>query len=168
MTDTTTTKKPRTQRVYREGNPMSVGPGASTQDGTLPLYECTTCGREVVWATSTRTGRKYLADVYQGQVVRYYVKRSPHKCQDHLAPRARNELHDFAMDWNRATVKTSRAIAAGLKAGAITEAEATAAWAKVDDRVAAAKLVDELDGRPAIEAAGRIRRHLGWSDFPTA
>jgi hypothetical protein len=41
-----------------------VSPGGVRQTGgDLPLYVCNDCGREVVWAESRRTGRRYLANV---------------------------------------------------------------------------------------------------------
>lgn len=61
--------------------------GAVTQDGLLPIYIHLACGRDVVWATSRKTGRKYLVNVYRGQAgQRFYVKHQPHKCQTE-APR---------------------------------------------------------------------------------
>ena len=81
---TTTERKPRTRRVERG---TYADGGSVRQEGPLPLYECTTCGREVVWATSTKTGRKYLVNTYQygeagsyGLHRSYYVKSSPHRC----------------------------------------------------------------------------------------
>lgn len=68
------TKQARTRRG--EG---FAGEGAQRQDGSLPIYICNTCGKEVVWAESRRTGRKYLVSVqrgYKGQ--RFYAKSAPH------------------------------------------------------------------------------------------
>lgn len=65
-----------------QGQPVYTSGGANTQDGNLKLYRCNTCRREVVWATSNNTGRKYLADVYTGQSgARFYVKASAHQCE---------------------------------------------------------------------------------------
>lgn len=155
----TTTKPSRTSRVVRNGFPMSVGPGASAQDGDLPLYQCNTCHGEVVWATSSRTGRKYLCNVYQGTVVRYYVKRSVHQCQDRLVPQARNILHDVAMDWQRSASKRNRAVCLGLHAGVLTEAEATAAFGRIDTTMAVATWIDDLDDQAAVDAYGRLKAH---------
>lgn len=73
--------------AYRNhnNNTTYISGGANYQDGNLKLYVCNTCRREVVWATSTRTGRKYLANVYQGESnARYYVKASAHECKPAL------------------------------------------------------------------------------------
>jgi hypothetical protein len=68
-------------RTRRNPDGMFITGGAQTQDGSLPAYICNTCNAEVVWATSTRTGRKYLVSVYRGyQGQRFYVKRQPHTC----------------------------------------------------------------------------------------
>jgi hypothetical protein len=75
---TTTNRPARTQRNARG---TYASGGAQHQDGKLPIYDCNACGAEVVWATSNRTGRKYLANCYQGMNgTRFYVKASPHKC----------------------------------------------------------------------------------------
>lgn len=58
-----------------------VSDGAVSQDGPLRLAWCKYCKREVVWATSTRTGRKYLVNVSTGQSgARFYMKHNVHKC----------------------------------------------------------------------------------------
>lgn len=90
----TTTKKFRTRRspsgAYASG-------GAVTQDGHLAIYECTTCGNEVVWATSKKTGRKYLVNVRKGMSgTRYYVKANFHKCEEIMA--SREALPDTASE----------------------------------------------------------------------
>ena len=69
------------QRTRRSPDGHSATGGAVRQDGPLPIYICNACGNDVVWATSTKTGRKYLANVYRGYLnQRYYVKRSAHQC----------------------------------------------------------------------------------------
>ena len=57
-----------------------AGQGAVRQNGgTLPVYRCGECYGEVVWATSARTGRKYLANVFSGyHRQRYYIGASLH------------------------------------------------------------------------------------------
>jgi hypothetical protein len=76
--DDTTTKKPA--RTTRVPDRFATG-GAVTQEGSLPLYVCNGCQGEVVWATSARTGRKYLANVWRKtNDARYYMKNDPHKC----------------------------------------------------------------------------------------
>lgn len=61
-----------------------ASPGAVNQHGgSLPLYRCNTCKREVVWAESKRTGRRYLVNAsegYHGQ--RFYVGADIHRCGD--------------------------------------------------------------------------------------
>lgn len=62
------------------GQAIYVGDGAVAQQGPKKLYTCNTCGRDVVWLESKRTGKVYLASVYRGEVVRYYISK-PHVCQ---------------------------------------------------------------------------------------
>jgi hypothetical protein len=60
-----------------------VGPGGVRQHGgTLALYRCNTCGDDVVWAESRRTGQKYLANVSGNSATgsRYYIAASLHDC----------------------------------------------------------------------------------------
>lgn len=74
-------------RTRRSEENIWISGGAVSQDGKLPLYICNTCGHEVVWATSRKTGRKYLVNVYKGQSgARFYVKHRPHNCKTE-APR---------------------------------------------------------------------------------
>lgn len=92
MTSDQPKPEPRTRRAADGG---FAGTGATAQHGgTLPVYVCTRCGKEVVWATSRRTGRKYLANVSHGYLdQRYYVGSSLHSdayCQD-LQDRAAQE-----------------------------------------------------------------------------
>ena len=74
---------PRTTVARDEHNQaLYISGGANTQDGVLKLYVCNTCHRDVVWATSNGTGRKYLANVFRGHLdQRYYVKASAHTCE---------------------------------------------------------------------------------------
>lgn len=74
--------------AYRDetGQEAWVSGGAVAQDGKLKLMVCNTCGGEVVWATSIRTGRKYRVDVSKGESgCRYYAKRNAHDCARRLA-----------------------------------------------------------------------------------
>lgn len=79
---TATMTKPARTRAFRDtqGRCLWIGDGAIAQDDKLQLYVCNTCGGEVVWATSKRTGRKYLVDVCRGEVSRYYRKDLVHDC----------------------------------------------------------------------------------------
>lgn len=57
--------------------------GAVLQEGKLPIYDCLQCGREVVWATSSKTGRKYLVNICgseSGSGRKFYRKDSVHRC----------------------------------------------------------------------------------------
>ena len=65
--------------VIEHGNQVVVYGGKMQQDGGLNLFECGKCGREIVKATSTRTGNKYWCEVfgnYKGG--RFYVKHTLH------------------------------------------------------------------------------------------
>ncbi len=75
--------------------------GGVRQEGSLPTYRCNACGAEVVWATSRKTGRKYLVNVkhgYHGQ--RIYVKADfhPRDCAEQKA----QKLAEFVA-WEQAT-----------------------------------------------------------------
>jgi len=73
----TTTRTTRTTRYPDRW----ASDGAVNQEGSLPLYRCNGCKAEVVWVTSNRTGRKYLASVFQSRSgARFYIKRAPHTC----------------------------------------------------------------------------------------
>lgn len=77
----------RTTAVLNPANgaPIYVGQGAVAQQGNRKLYTCNTCSREVVWLESKRTGKMYLADVYNGEVARYYISK-PHQCRPYAEP----------------------------------------------------------------------------------
>jgi hypothetical protein len=79
----TAAAQPRTRRAPDNGF-ASVG-AVRQVGGTLPVYVCNACDTEVVWATSKRTGRKFLAQVSRGYMQqRYYVAASVHtdeRCQ---------------------------------------------------------------------------------------
>jgi len=86
------TPAPTTAKTRRSPDGAYASTGAVRQHGgSLPIYVCNTCGREVVWATSTRTGRKYLANVAHGYLdQRYYVAASVHgtTCETEMRRRA--------------------------------------------------------------------------------
>ena len=78
-TTTTTTTTIATGRTRRGSGFAS--PGAVRQNGgSLPVQVCNRCGREVVWATSSRTGRKYLVTVSYRRSGggRYYIGSNIH------------------------------------------------------------------------------------------
>ncbi len=74
-----------------DGTPVFAGPGANSQDGRLAVHQCLACESEVVWATSRRTGKRYLCDVGRGYMdQRFYVKASAHfaTCEQTRSERA--------------------------------------------------------------------------------
>lgn len=67
--------EPRTRR----GDGYASTGAVRQHAGKLPIYVCTTCGAEVVWVESTRTGRPYLVTVSKGYLgQRYYVGANVH------------------------------------------------------------------------------------------
>jgi hypothetical protein len=55
--------------------------GAVRQDGPLPITTCDDCGKEMVWATSNRTGKKYRVAITKGYLdQRFYMKNNFHTC----------------------------------------------------------------------------------------
>lgn len=81
----------RTRRyIDAAGRTTYATPGAvrAQVGGDLPIYVCNTCDEQVVWATSARTGGRYLVDVtrgYRGQA--FYRGTDLHRCDDVLARR---------------------------------------------------------------------------------
>jgi hypothetical protein len=79
----TAAAQPRTRRSPDQGF-ASVG-AVRQNAGGLPVYICNACESEVVWATSKRTGRKYMAKVSRGHMQqRYYIGARVHteeQCQ---------------------------------------------------------------------------------------
>ncbi len=62
--------------------------GAVSQDGILAISECKRCGEQIVWATSSRTGKHYPVTVSRGYLgQRFYVNSDIHKCDEVLAKR---------------------------------------------------------------------------------
>lgn len=70
-------------RTHRSPDNTFAGVGAVHQTGgSLPIYICNECGRDVVWAESKRTGRKYLANVSRGYLgQRFYIAANVHDCK---------------------------------------------------------------------------------------
>jgi len=63
------------------GNTKYATGGAVRQDGPLAISLCKTCGREIVFATSKRTGKKYPVCVQYGRRNQpIYAKHDIHKC----------------------------------------------------------------------------------------
>jgi hypothetical protein len=59
-----------------------ASPGAVSQHGgSLPIRICNSCGKEVVWVESARTGRPYLVTVLYGYNDQRYYR------GDHVHPR---------------------------------------------------------------------------------
>lgn len=71
--------------------------GAVNQQGHRPVRACGTCGREVVWLESKKTGRRYLANVSRGYLdQRFYVGRDIHRCQDQIERDRLAQIEDDA------------------------------------------------------------------------
>lgn len=67
----------------RRGEGFASQGAVRQHGGALPIYICNTCHREVVWAESRRTGRKYLANVKRGYLgQRYYIGSDLHRKED--------------------------------------------------------------------------------------
>jgi hypothetical protein len=66
-----------------------ASPGAVRQHGNnLPIRECARCGDQIVWVTSSRTGRRYPANVRTGYLdQRFYIGSDlhPRDCADRKA-----------------------------------------------------------------------------------
>jgi len=61
--------------------------GAVNQNGgTLPIRKCKTCGHEIVWCESRKTGKSYPVDVRYSRSGRapYYMGNDIHKCRDEV------------------------------------------------------------------------------------
>lgn len=82
-------KPKRTRPLYEDGQLRYAGVGAVSQhEGSVPVHLCNTCGDEVVWVRSERTGRNYLANVSRGHHrQRYYIGANVHDCADAVARR---------------------------------------------------------------------------------
>ena len=79
--------------------------GTAQQGGPKNVLSCEKCGGLVVWAES-KNGKFYLADVFQGISVLYYVKASPHfkSCEDKLA--IKEEANKHAAELERWVAET--------------------------------------------------------------
>lgn len=113
--------KPRTTRV----TPIAFATeGGVRQEGSLPIYRCNCCNRQVVWATSSRTGRRYLVDVQRGRSgQRFYVKAVAHTCPPPL-PEESNPAHiPGPARWEalKAEIAAIKAEALAAKAAAASE-----------------------------------------------
>lgn len=76
------------KRVMEGRSQATAGGGAVDQDGELPVFGCGKCGREIVKATSKKTGNKYWCEVfYKHSGRRFYVKKEAHTkevCEKYL------------------------------------------------------------------------------------
>ncbi len=87
------TKTSRTSR----GKGYAGEGGVRQHGGSLPVYVCNTCGSEVVWAESKRTGRKYLVNVSYGQKgQRFYMGHNVHPSDCTLADREREAVLTYS------------------------------------------------------------------------
>lgn len=77
---TSTRIYPKLTAVIENGFHMYAGDGAVAQDGKLAMYTCACNGQTVVWATSRKTGKKYLVNTTRGAAgQRFYMKNMIHK-----------------------------------------------------------------------------------------
>ena len=68
-----------------DGKQAYASGGAVAQDGSLKVYYCGKCGRRIVWATSARTGGKYLVNVFdKNSGGMHYVKNQLHTCEQEI------------------------------------------------------------------------------------
>jgi DNA-directed RNA polymerase subunit RPC12/RpoP len=86
--------------------------------GQLPVYACTTCGNELCFPTSKRTGRKYAVNVRRSyHDARYYMGNDVHDCKRVMADRASWHARQAAVqarDWGaEARVLADKATAEG-------------------------------------------------------
>jgi hypothetical protein len=85
MENSTTTNQRRTTKVINNGHPVYVSTGAvrGHSGGTATLHVCNGCQGEVVWATSARTGRRYLCNVRTAaNDGRYFMGNDLHSCNE--------------------------------------------------------------------------------------
>ena len=65
-----------------DGRQAYAHDGAVAQDGALKVYRCGKCKSRVVWATSARTGGKYLVNVFDKKSGgMFYVKNQLHTAE---------------------------------------------------------------------------------------
>lgn len=89
-----------------KGHPQYAGSGAVNQQGNLKVYRCNTCGAEVVWCESKRTGKHYLANVHRGYLdQRFYVGASVHHCPTVDSERVA-ELQAKVASWDEVIAET--------------------------------------------------------------
>ena len=107
-----------------DGRQAYASGGAVAQDGSLKVYYCGKCGSRVVWATSARTGGKYLVNVFdKHNGGMHYVKN-----QLHTAEFCKKEISETT-----ATVEEINAIAAKARRYAIMDAIGTADFKTYQD-----------------------------------
>lgn len=116
-------------KTRRSPDGIFASVGAVNQTGgPLPIYICNGCERDVVWAESKRTGRKYLANVGRAQNGgRFYIAASLHKCPADVAPVER-VAPDYVIKWAKAAEIARR----GEDAEMLKEAVKGLAWAMDD------------------------------------
>lgn len=86
-----------TDHAGRVLNRKFADEGSARQEGSKPVFSCS-CGQPLVWVTSNRTGRKYLAECFaRASSSLYYVKASPHTTEHH---EERNRVHAAFMARN--------------------------------------------------------------------
>jgi hypothetical protein len=132
--------------VEREGERVMAGRkilgyasvGAVRQhDASLPVFACSTCGNEIAFPTSKRTGRKYAVNVRRNyRDARFYMGHDIHKCAEVMAQRERDAKSERWTAWVTAqtalVVERYRATIAGLPKGDALDAATAATWADVD------------------------------------
>jgi hypothetical protein len=82
--------------VRENGYPISVSTGGvrGHSGGDTNLYICNTCQSEVVWATSARTGRRYLCNVRRSyNDGRFFMGNDLHNCNEVITERDRVTDH---------------------------------------------------------------------------
>lgn len=121
--------------------PEYASPGAVNQKGgLLPIRRCQTCGDDIVFCKSARTGKSYPVSVSRGYVgQRFYIGANVHRCEATLARRAENEAHETAMIEAKAQVDTLKDMQAKLRAGEITRDDMIA-WVEAGMPAEGAKL----------------------------
>jgi hypothetical protein len=99
--------------VRENGYPISVSTGGvrGHSGGDTNLYVCNTCQSEVVWATSARTGRRYLCNVRRSyNDGRFFQGNDLHNCNEVITERDRvtDHLRNADITEARARVEVAR------------------------------------------------------------
>lgn len=107
-------------RTHRSPDKGYASTGAVRQHaGSLPVYICNTCGREVVWVESKRTGKPYLVTVTRGYLdQRFYMGHNVHP-RDCTADDRKVERYQAIC---RNIAAACRAISAAHQAGEVDKA----------------------------------------------